>query len=58
MKAYELIAAVKGQEVKSTVFAYTKEDAKQIARQEMGYKIKGEFFSLHWSEILGVKRVK
>lgn len=58
MKAFEVIANVKGQEVRATVFAPTREDASQIGRRELGYEMRGTFFPLHWSELSVVKRVK
>ena len=58
MKAFNVKATVKGKEVSIEVKANTAEDAKQIARREIGYEMKGEFFPLHWSEIRTCKRVK
>lgn len=36
----------------------TKESARQIARKQLGYVMRGEFFPLHWSEIKSTIRIK
>jgi len=58
MKTYNVNATVKGKETSIEVKANTAEDAKQIARRELGYEMKGSFYPLHGSEIRTCKRVK
>jgi hypothetical protein len=57
MKTFKVRAIVKGQQVSTIVNALTKEDARQIARRELGYEMQGKFFSLHWSQITSCERV-
>ena len=58
MKSFKVTATVKGIEVTATVNAFTAEDARQKARKDLGYEMRGIFFPLHWSEILGCEEIK
>jgi hypothetical protein len=58
MKTFKVRAIVKGQQVSTIVNALTKEDARQIARRELGYEMHGKFFPLHWSEIRSCNQVR
>jgi len=58
MKTFNVNATVKGEVVNISIPADTKQDAKQIAMNILGYEMNGEFFPLHWSEINYAKRTK